>query len=111
MIGQMRHQIRIEDETLTSDAYGGATVSARPVLTTVPGAVRPLRADERMRAMQLQMALTHEVTIRYSTDVAALSHKHRLVVDGKRTMNVRAVINKDERNRWLMIMVEEGVPT
>ena len=111
MIGQMRHSIRIEDETLLSDNYGGATVSARPIVATVPGSVRPLRAHERLQALRLEMPITHEVTIRYDTTTAVTTHKHRLVVDGSRVMNIRSIVNKDERNRWLVILAEEGVPT
>ncbi len=41
---------------------------------------------------------------------AGVAPKQRLLF-GARTLNIRAVVNPDERNRWLELLCEEGVAT
>jgi SPP1 family predicted phage head-tail adaptor len=76
-------------------------------VATVRARVEPLRGDERPRAMQIEAALTHRVTIRHRPDVTA---RMRLIFD-TRIFNIRAVIDVQEQGRFLDLMCEEGVAT
>lgn len=106
MIGKLRHRVTIQSESTTADGGGGFTLAWTDV-TTVWAAVEPLKGAERLRGQQLEAAVTHKITIRHRSDVTT---KQRLKF-GTRLFNVRAVINPDERDRWLELLCEEGVAT
>ncbi len=109
MIGKLRHRLKIQAAAPTEDPYGGRSDPwAKPVtVATVWGRIESLRGRERMHAMQLEDRVTHRVRIRYRDDVTA---QQRLVI-GSRVFNIRAVIDRDGRRRWLELLCEEGVAT
>lgn len=109
MIGKLRHRLTIEEEARVADGGGGFAVTWSELSTdpTVWGAVVPLSGREVLQAQQLATPVTHKVTIRHRSDVTAAM---RLKL-GTRAFNIRAVINVDERDRWLELMCEEGVAT
>ena len=92
--------------TLTPDGGGGFILTWTDV-ATVWAAIEPLKGAERLHAQQLQSPVTHRVTMRYR---AGVRPSMRLVFDA-RTLNIRAVIDPQERNRTLELLCEEGVGT
>jgi SPP1 family predicted phage head-tail adaptor len=109
MIGKLRHRITIQEESRAADSGGGYTNTWTNLATdpTVWAAIEPLRGREFLQARQLHDAVTHRVTIRHRSDVTAGMRLLR----GSRAFNIRSVIDKDERGRWLELMCEEGVAT
>ena len=107
-IGKLRHVIALQEVTNTVDAGGG---QGRTWATTaiVWAEVKPASGREQLHAMQLQDSVTHRITIRYCSDVKPTS-KWRILFDG-RHFNIRSVLNVDERNKFLVIMADEGVGT
>lgn len=105
----LRHRISIEADSQTTDGGGGAADpwAAPTTIARTWAAIQPLRGGERLRAQQLEASVTHKITLRYRSDIRA---SHRVVFKG-RAFNIRAVINVDERSRWLELMCEEGVAT
>ena len=55
--------------------------------------------------MQLESPLTHAIIIRYTDDI---STDDRVNFNG-RLMQIRAVRNIEEMNRWIELSCEEGV--
>jgi len=106
MIGALRHQVVIQAEAPTADGGGGSTLAWTDVATAW-ARIEPLSGTERLHAGQLEDGVTHRITLRHRTGLTA---KHRFKF-GTRTFNVRAVIDRDERRRWLDVMAEEGVAT
>ena len=108
-LSDLRQVVEIQSESATGDGGGGQTDPwANPTLVaTVRARVEPLRGDERSRAMRIAAVLTHRVTIRHRSDVTAAM---RLKFDN-RIFNIRAVIDVQERGRFLDLMCEEGVAT
>ncbi len=105
----LRHTVVLEREARTGDGGGGYVFEWLPV-ATLRANVAPLEARERAEALQgrkLTSATTHRVTIRHRADVTAAM---RLRFRG-RLFNIRAVVNLGERDRWLVLMCEEGVAT
>jgi len=106
-LSELQHVVEIQVESTAGDGGGGQTDPwASPVIVaTVRARVEPLRGNERLHAMQIEATLTHRVTIRHRPDVTA---KMRLKFDN-RFLNIRAVIDVQERGRFSHLMCEEGV--
>ncbi|MGD9538546.1 MAG: phage head closure protein [Alphaproteobacteria bacterium] len=104
--GSLRERVRLEREVRTADTGGGAQTSWAPLdhAPTVWARVEPLTGQELVQAMRLQARLTHKVTMRWRDDVTAAMR----LVWGTRILNVRAVLNPDERRRYLELYCEEG---
>lgn len=102
----LRHKITIQSETRTSDGAGGWDRTWTN-FANARAEIKPLRGAEQFRAMNLEDSITHKITIRYRSGITS----HMRIVFGTRIMNIRSVINIDERNRWLEIMADEGVAT
>jgi SPP1 family predicted phage head-tail adaptor len=102
-IGNLRHRIRLQGETPVADAGGGAT-SSWSDLATLSAAIQPLSGGEASISGAIRHGVSHEVTIRYRPGVHT---GQRLVFDG-RIFRIRAILNPEERNRFLKILCEEG---
>ena len=103
----LRHSIVIQAESTTTDAGGGQSDPwASPTLVAATRAcIEPLKGFEVLRAMQLEAKVTHKITMRYRSGITA---KMRIKF-GSRILNIRSVINVEERGRWLEILADEGV--
>lgn len=102
--GKLRNAITIERETDTPNDSGGQNITWS-THKSVKAFIKPKSGTERVRGMQLESPLTHSIFIRYTADVLPTD---RINFKG-RYMQIRAVINIEERNRWLELACEEGV--
>lgn len=102
-IGDLRKRVTIQSETPTSDNAGGYALAWTDV-ATVWAEIEPLGGNEVFAAQHLEGHVTHRVTMRYRGGVTT---DMRLTC-GSRAFNIRAVLNTDERNRWIELLVEEG---
>jgi SPP1 family predicted phage head-tail adaptor len=103
--GMLRHRVtvvrRIEG---AKDAVGTPTYAWTDMEIDVPAHVRPLSGSELLAAQQVNASTTHEVRMRYGSDITA---RDRLTFDG-RTLEIDAPpINVDERNRELVLRCHE----
>lgn len=104
--GKLRHTITIEREQSTPDGAGGSYLTWTTVAT--PRAfIKPMSGGERLQAMRLEATVTHRIFIRYRDDLLT---SDRINYNG-RLMQIRALINLEERNRWIEIYADEGVAT
>ena len=114
MIGAMRHQVTIQSQTGSADGGGSSNLSYSNV-ATVNASIKPMSGGDRLFGDQIEERITHMITIRFRRDV---TYKNRIkynFADGgtnvSRIFNIRRVINRDTRNRFLDILCEEGVAT
>lgn len=105
-LGQLRHQVVIQQASRSSDGQGGGTMSWT-TLATVWARIEPVAGREVVAQQGLQSQITHRVVMRFRSDVTT---KMRLSHDG-RLMNIRSIRNLEERKRWMELSVEEGVAT
>lgn len=106
--GRLRERVTIQADTKTTDNLGGVTSSWAAISGgTVWAEIRPLRGEERFTAQQIEPETTHQVTIRYSTDVSAVGVGHR-VLYGTRIFDIRAVINVREADETIELLCVEG---
>lgn len=101
-IGNLRHRVAVQNTTATRDAAGGQT-DTYSTDTTVWAAVNPLRGQELINAQQVQMEITHKITMRHTTHVIDTT---RILFDS-RSFEVTEIIDPYERNQFLELMCKE----
>lgn len=101
--GKLRHVIDIERETKTPDGIGGSYLDWS-VVASPRAYIKPMSGGERFHAMRIEANITHRIYIRYQT---GLREGDRINFNG-RLMQIRALINLEEKNRWLEIYADEG---
>lgn len=102
--GMLRQQLVIQSLTKVSDDEGGWTEVWSDV-ATLPAKVEPVSGGEYWQGMKLEAHLTHRATVRY---YAGLDATMRAKL-GTRLFNIRSVMDIEERHRWHVLMMEEGV--
>lgn len=103
-IGEMRYRLALEAPLETPDGGGGAS-RTWSLLAEVWGAIRPVTGTERFEADGLSGRVSHEIWIRHRTGVTP-DMRLRL---GARVFEIRAVIDVNERRRFLRCLAEERV--
>ena len=101
-IGELRHRLRLEDVSRIADDAGGASESWSAV-AEMWAALRPASGDEALEAEKLAGRVTHEVIVRHR---AGIRPQMRFVL-GSRVFDIRAVMDVEERRRFLRCLVEE----
>lgn len=104
-VGEMKHRITIETPTRSTDGIGGFT-STWATFASAWASITPVAAREDFHASRLEHRVTHKIMIRY---VASVTSNMR-VVFGSRTFQIKGIKNLEERNRFLELKCEEGVP-
>ena len=100
----MRYRVKVERATNTRDAGGGIAQAFNPV-TFIYADIKPKSANSVYRQGMLQEKVTHEVTIRYMTNIDTNSR----ITFGTRQFAINGIINVDERDRFLTLLCEEGI--
>ena len=101
--GDLRKRITLQAETATTDNAGGYALAWTNVVS-VWADIKPASGQKYFVDGHLEGHITHHVTMRYQ---GSITTDMRMTCDG-RLFNIRAVLNKDESNRWLELLVEEG---
>lgn len=101
--GVLRHQVTLQSQSTAQNSYGEA-VRTWADLGTVWAQVSPVSARELFAAAQAQATTTHQITIRYRSDVTASCR----VKFGSRYFAIDGVLNPDERNWRLVLLCTEG---
>jgi SPP1 family predicted phage head-tail adaptor len=102
--GELKQRITIQHQTITRDGFG-AEVPTWATLATVWAKIITTGGVETIDAPQVATAtITHEVTIRWRSDVTPLMQ----VLWGTRTLTIRAVVDDNVR-RMLVLSCDEVV--
>jgi|TARA_R110000822_G_scaffold127181_1_gene262491 SPP1 family predicted phage head-tail adaptor len=111
MIGKMRERIVIQKNGATR-TNGVRNADSWTAMETVYARLRPLSARELRVADQNREIVSHEVTMRYRSDLGTddteLFPRYRLLI-GSRSFDVRSVQNVDFKNRITLLRAEEKV--
>ena len=105
-IGALRHRVLIQQllEGSPSQNAGGESSEDWSDVATVYAAVEPLRGREVFAAQQISSEITGTIRIRYRSGV---NSKMRCVFQS-RNYDIFAVVDRDERNREMLLYVREG---
>jgi SPP1 family predicted phage head-tail adaptor len=103
--GKMRHKVTIQRRQLVRDEGGGFAQGWADDVT-IWAQVKPATATAVIIANQPQQQVTHDVKIRYRSD---LTKKDRLTYRG-RILEIEDIVNEDELGKFLRITcIESGV--
>jgi len=101
--GKMRQRLEIVLPGTSRDSFGGTTPGGGTSLGTVWGEVVALSGRDAVAAQSFSSIATHQVTIRYIPNVTAKCQ----VKLYRRTFQVEAVLNVEERNKVLKLICVE----
>ena len=101
-IGRLRHRLALEVASRTPDGGGGAS-ETWVIVAQVWGQIRPTGGGEGFDADAVTGCISHEITFRYRDGVVPAMR----LVSGNRLFEIMAVIDIDERRRWLKCLCVE----
>lgn len=104
--GKLRNTIIFETPTLTPDGYSGSSVDWSN-FAVIRSMIKPVTGSERWQSQRLETNITHRIFIRYR---AGLNTEMRINYNG-RLMQIEAILNIEERNKWFEIHATEGEAT
>lgn len=105
-IGELNKRFSLQTSTRVSDGAGGFTTSWATI-ATVWGKKTTHRSDEAVQAMKETGTATHNIRIRYRTDVKSSWR----VKDGNKYMTIigpPVEVNEGMGKRWLDLTVREA---
>jgi SPP1 family predicted phage head-tail adaptor len=101
-IGRLRHHLALEAASRTPDGGGGASETWTTVAEVWAG-ITPTSGTEAVDADALTGRVSHEIVFRYRPDVAPAMRLR----GSTRLFEIAAVIDIDERRRWLKCLCVE----
>lgn len=104
--GRLRHSITIEQKTPLVDELGDEQAFSWDSYCSRRASVQPLRGREYFAAAQEQTELSHKVILRADSTTLGITAAMRVNYGG-RLLDIEAVININERGRWLELMCVE----
>lgn len=102
-ISSLRHRLKIETLSQSSDGQGGY-IESWSELATVWGKLEPVSTSERLYAKKIEYQRSHKCVIRYRNDV---TQTMRIVFDN-RYFQIKSVHSPDERRAYLFLDLEEN---
>lgn len=112
-LGNLRERVSIIGVSYADDGYGGVIEVPGAVVATVFARIEPMRAEERLAAMQVQSSASHRIWMRYRADVTPTNEIIEGVPDangdplpGMRRWKVTGVLNPDERRQFIVLDCE-----
>ena len=100
-----RLQIYRFDAENVKDGAGGYFEDGWVLFKEVWGSIEPLSAKEFEQAQQLQVEITHKITIRHDKDI-----KRDMKIKYKdRTFDIQYILDKDEKRNYLEIRAVENL--
>ena len=110
-VGSLNRRLHFQTQSRTSDGGGSQAGSFSDNFATF-GKITPKTGQETQFGDQLEERITHIITIRHRNDV---NHKLRIQYRPSnsitRTFNIKRVLSRDDKKRYLDIQCIEGVAT
>jgi SPP1 family predicted phage head-tail adaptor len=104
IVGKLDKRIVIEEQSGTTQDEFGAVVENWTALLGADASIVPLQGFERYAAQQANSTVSHKITMRYRDGIDA----KKRVKFGIRIFDIEAVINLEEKNRWLELSCTEA---
>ena len=109
-VGKMRHRLELQELGGIPDE-GGGTIETWLPKALVWANIEPVDGREIVTAGRVSSAVTHTITLRHRTGVRPAQRFHLAAPanssEPPRIFEIAAVVNINERNRWLRCYCEE----
>ena len=111
--GTLKHNISVQEATLTSDGMGGET-SVWSDIYQCRASIWSLSANERLDTMKLEVAVDHRIRIRHPREIVNITEKHRIkwhdpMTGTDKYFYIISAINPDKGNKMLELIAREEV--
>lgn len=103
-IGELNRRVEIQAPLKTPDGMGGFTITWRTI-DTVWAAIKPLRGQELLEAMQTNANASLKLVMRYRQNVR-MSWRGKC---GNRIFNFKSIVNPEDDKKTLEIVVTEQI--
>lgn len=104
VIGKLRHQVALLKSVIRKDELG-QEIESWEVQDLVWASIEPLSGKEYFSAKQVNSEINVKITIRYIESILS----QWVVQFGQRVFNIEAIINLEERNKFLQLLCSEKV--
>jgi len=105
--GKLRTSVEIQKVLTDEDANGEVDITFVKH-KVVKAYVRGLTSTEKITAERNNSEVTHAVTMRFTPDIET-DHRLKIVIGTKtRYLNIKSIINDDERSKMLLLMCQEN---
>lgn len=104
--GRLTERVTVQREGADIYDSRGQVETAPDTVATVWARVNPLSGEEAVTARKIEANTTHEVTIRYSSDVAHITPEWWLLWSGRR-LDINQALNPENRNEELVLLCAE----
>jgi SPP1 family predicted phage head-tail adaptor len=110
-VGSLNRRLHFQTQTRTSDGGGSQAVAFSDSFSTF-GKITPKTGQETQFGDQLEERITHIITIRHRIDVNhRLRIQYRPTNSTTRIFNIKRVLSRDDKKKYLDIQCVEGVAT
>ena len=93
---ELREYVTLESSTESADSYGQAVPIWKPT-ANMPASVKPIKAEEGIRAGQVDSLVTHTVLTRFRQDLTTAKR----FKFGSQILNITKAVDPDNRNQWI----------
>ena len=113
-VGNLRHRVTFQTKSTVQDSTGQGVhtwADSSPILTR-SASIKPLKGQELIEARRVESLVLISVMVRYDPAVAEITAEDRIVRTDHSPMKIyaiHAVINHEERDRWLEFWCSEGL--
>ena len=107
--GQLNHRMLIQQPMAVKDALG-APIQVWADVATVWAEIQPLSGREARIADRVAAEVTHQITVRYRSDLddPQVVARMRVLFRG-RIFSIHAALNDDEANVAIILLASEGL--
>jgi SPP1 family predicted phage head-tail adaptor len=105
--GRFRHRIQIAKPSTVFDTFGGSTLNNPTILYTIWGTVEALSGVEKFAAHEFTSQVTHAIYIRNPRSLGVAITANMLVLWNGHTYQIEAVLDPDNRGKYLQLLVIE----
>lgn len=104
VIGKLRHQVALLKPVISKDELG-QEIENLEVQKAVWASIEPLSGKEYFSAKQVNSEVNVKITLRYIESLLP----QWVVRFGQQTFNIEAIINFEEKNKYLQLLCSEKV--
>jgi len=105
--GKLRHAVEIQKKISTQGKSGAPVKEMWGVFAETRAEIVPLKGLEQLEGQQMTARVTHEIRVRYRSGIKPGMRIVKTI--GGNIFDIRLIINRDMRNREILMTAEEVI--